>query len=91
MNQKEQWSSQSVNELVYISMCVLCNTGKGHQDDKMFIRADVYSTLIASRSVVLFFIAAVIHKFDYVFAENGTVQYKEGKLISKQVIDFVCL
>ena len=28
---------------------------------------------------------AVIHKFDYVFAENGTVQFKEGKLISKQV------
>ncbi|CAL8304896.1 unnamed protein product [Merluccius merluccius] len=28
----------------------------------------------------------VIHKFDYVFAENGTVQYKEGKLISKQAI-----
>ncbi|XP_016402205.1 phosphomannomutase 1-like [Sinocyclocheilus rhinocerous] len=26
----------------------------------------------------------VIHKFDYVFAENGTVQYKDGKLISKQ-------
>ncbi|MBN3323432.1 PMM1 Phosphomannomutase, partial [Atractosteus spatula] len=28
----------------------------------------------------------VIHKFDYVFAENGTVQYKDGKLISKQAI-----
>uniref|UniRef100_A0A672ZPY7 Phosphomannomutase n=1 Tax=Sphaeramia orbicularis TaxID=375764 RepID=A0A672ZPY7_9TELE len=25
----------------------------------------------------------VIHKFDYVFAENGTVQYKDGKLLSK--------
>ncbi|XP_039621407.1 phosphomannomutase 1 [Polypterus senegalus] len=28
----------------------------------------------------------VIQKFDYVFAENGTVQYKDGKLISKQAI-----
>ncbi|KAJ3600762.1 hypothetical protein NHX12_031737 [Muraenolepis orangiensis] len=28
----------------------------------------------------------VIQKFDYVFAENGTVQYKEGRLISKQAI-----
>ncbi|XP_058874788.1 phosphomannomutase 1-like [Acipenser ruthenus] len=27
----------------------------------------------------------VIHKFDYVFAENGTVQYKDRKLLSKQV------
>ncbi|XP_063164368.1 phosphomannomutase 1 [Candoia aspera] len=28
----------------------------------------------------------VINKFDYVFAENGTVQYKNGQLISKQAI-----
>ncbi|KAM9784004.1 phosphomannomutase 1 [Syngnathus typhle] len=28
----------------------------------------------------------VIHKFDYVFVENGTVQYKNGKLHSKQAI-----
>ncbi|TWW69506.1 Phosphomannomutase 1 [Takifugu flavidus] len=28
----------------------------------------------------------VIHKFDYVFAENGTVQYKDGKLVSKHAI-----
>ncbi|KAL4647851.1 phosphomannomutase 1 isoform X1 [Arapaima gigas] len=28
----------------------------------------------------------VVQKFDYVFAENGTVQYKDGKLISKQAI-----
>ncbi|XP_021480813.1 phosphomannomutase 1 isoform X1 [Oncorhynchus mykiss] len=28
----------------------------------------------------------VIQKFDYVFAENGTVQYKDGKLLSKQAI-----
>ncbi|XP_031432817.1 phosphomannomutase 1 [Clupea harengus] len=28
----------------------------------------------------------VIRKFDYVFAENGTVQYKDGKLLSKQAI-----
>uniref|UniRef100_A0A8C7XA81 Phosphomannomutase n=1 Tax=Oryzias sinensis TaxID=183150 RepID=A0A8C7XA81_9TELE len=28
----------------------------------------------------------VIHKFDYVFAENGTVQYKDGKLVSKHTI-----
>ncbi|XP_008328460.1 phosphomannomutase 1 [Cynoglossus semilaevis] len=28
----------------------------------------------------------VVHKFDYVFAENGTVQYKDGKLISKHAI-----
>lgn len=28
----------------------------------------------------------VIHKFDYVFAENGTVQYKDRKLLSKQAI-----
>lgn len=27
----------------------------------------------------------MIHKFDYVFAENGTVQYKDGKLFSKHV------
>uniref|UniRef100_A0A674P8N0 Phosphomannomutase n=1 Tax=Takifugu rubripes TaxID=31033 RepID=A0A674P8N0_TAKRU len=27
-----------------------------------------------------------IHKFDYVFAENGTVQYKDGKLVSKHAI-----
>ncbi|XP_077590066.1 phosphomannomutase 1 [Stigmatopora nigra] len=28
----------------------------------------------------------VIYKFDYVFAENGTVQYKDGKLRSKYTI-----
>uniref|UniRef100_A0A1A8SH86 Phosphomannomutase n=1 Tax=Nothobranchius rachovii TaxID=451742 RepID=A0A1A8SH86_9TELE len=28
----------------------------------------------------------VIHKFDYVFAENGTVQYKDGKLLTKHAI-----
>ncbi|XP_056653414.1 phosphomannomutase 1 isoform X1 [Monodelphis domestica] len=28
----------------------------------------------------------VIEKFDYVFAENGTVQYKNGRLLSKQTI-----
>ncbi|XP_051905933.1 phosphomannomutase 1 [Hippocampus zosterae] len=28
----------------------------------------------------------VIHKFDYVFAENGTVQYKDGRLHSTQAI-----
>uniref|UniRef100_A0A8B9U5L2 Phosphomannomutase n=1 Tax=Anas zonorhyncha TaxID=75864 RepID=A0A8B9U5L2_9AVES len=28
----------------------------------------------------------VISKFDYVFAENGTVQYKNGRLVSKQAI-----
>ncbi|XP_044158001.1 phosphomannomutase 1 [Bufo gargarizans] len=28
----------------------------------------------------------VIHKFDYVFAENGTVQYKDGQLLSRQAI-----
>ncbi|XP_066489674.1 phosphomannomutase 1 [Tiliqua scincoides] len=28
----------------------------------------------------------VIDKFDYVFAENGTVQYKNGQLVSKQTI-----
>lgn len=28
---------------------------------------------------------SVIDKFDYVFAENGTVQYKNGQLVSKQV------
>lgn len=28
---------------------------------------------------------SVINKFDYVFAENGTVQYKNGQLVSKQV------
>lgn len=27
----------------------------------------------------------MIHKFDYVFAENGTVQYKDGKFVSKHV------
>lgn len=27
----------------------------------------------------------VIENFDYVFAENGTVQYKHGRLLSKQV------
>lgn len=30
-------------------------------------------------------IPEVIEKFDYVFAENGTVQYKHGRLLSKQV------
>ncbi|XP_077133481.1 phosphomannomutase 1 [Ranitomeya variabilis] len=28
----------------------------------------------------------VIQKFDYVFAENGTVQYKDGRLLSRQAI-----
>ncbi|XP_006002016.1 phosphomannomutase 1 isoform X2 [Latimeria chalumnae] len=28
----------------------------------------------------------VVHKYDYVFAENGTVQFKNGKLITKQAI-----
>ncbi|XP_068435671.1 phosphomannomutase 1-like [Clinocottus analis] len=28
----------------------------------------------------------VMQKFDYVFAENGTVQYKDGKLLSKHAI-----
>ncbi|KAM3914737.1 phosphomannomutase 1 isoform 1-T1 [Leptodactylus fuscus] len=28
----------------------------------------------------------VIQKFDYVFAENGTVQYKDGRLLSTQAI-----
>ncbi|XP_043346610.1 phosphomannomutase 1 isoform X3 [Dermochelys coriacea] len=28
----------------------------------------------------------VIDKFDYVFAENGTVQYKNGQLVAKQAI-----
>ena len=28
----------------------------------------------------------VIHKFDYVFPENGLVAYKEGKLIDKMDI-----
>ncbi|KAF3846750.1 hypothetical protein F7725_003828 [Dissostichus mawsoni] len=28
----------------------------------------------------------VVDKFDYVFAENGTVQYKDGKLFSKHAI-----
>ncbi|KAM5148246.1 phosphomannomutase 1 [Mantella aurantiaca] len=28
----------------------------------------------------------VVHKFDYVFAENGTVQYKDGQLLSRQAI-----
>lgn len=27
----------------------------------------------------------MIHKFDYVFAENGTVQYKDGRLLSRHV------
>ncbi|KAH0616844.1 hypothetical protein JD844_028268 [Phrynosoma platyrhinos] len=31
-------------------------------------------------------IPTVIDKFDYVFAENGTVQYKNGQLVSKQAI-----
>lgn len=30
-------------------------------------------------------VTEVIEKFDYVFAENGTVQYKHGRLLSKQV------
>lgn len=32
-----------------------------------------------------FLLPSVIDKFDYVFAENGTVQYKNGQLVSKQV------
>lgn len=34
---------------------------------------------------LLFLPPSVIDKFDYVFAENGTVQYKNGQLVSKQV------
>lgn len=34
-------------------------------------------------------VLSVIHKFDYVFAENGTVQYKDGKLVSKHVSEHV--
>uniref|UniRef100_A0A8C5QLB9 Phosphomannomutase n=1 Tax=Leptobrachium leishanense TaxID=445787 RepID=A0A8C5QLB9_9ANUR len=28
----------------------------------------------------------VVQKFDYIFAENGTVQYKEGQLLTRQAI-----
>lgn len=31
----------------------------------------------------------MIHKFDYVFAENGTVQYKDGKLVYKHVSEHI--
>lgn len=34
-------------------------------------------------------VLSVIHKFDYVFAENGTVQYKDGKLVSKHVSEHI--
>ena len=37
------------------------------------------------RFPLLFSPLSVIDKFDYVFAENGTVQYKNGQLVSKQV------
>lgn len=37
------------------------------------------------RFMVLFPSPTVIDKFDYVFAENGTVQYKNGQLVAKQV------
>lgn len=42
-----------------------------------------------SLSHAIFFLSwpQVIEKFDYVFAENGTVQYKHGRLLSKQVSD----
>uniref|UniRef100_A0A8B9F014 Phosphomannomutase n=1 Tax=Amazona collaria TaxID=241587 RepID=A0A8B9F014_9PSIT len=36
--------------------------------------------------MVVFPSPTVIDKFDYVFAENGTVQYKNGQLVSKQAI-----
>lgn len=41
---------------------------------------------VRSKAGTLWLSLAVIHKYDYVFAENGTVQYKDGKLLSKQVI-----
>lgn len=39
--------------------------------------------------ILCVFSLSVIHKFDYVFAENGTVQYKDGKLLSKHVSEFI--
>lgn len=46
------------------------------------------SGYLVSRSLFLpwpLHVPKVIEKFDYVFAENGTVQYKHGRLLSKQV------
>lgn len=37
-----------------------------------------------------FFFVAVITDYDYVFAENGLVAYKNGELIGTQVI-FICI
>lgn len=52
-----------------------------------------FSCLLASNGTWshVFFLSWLLHgpevieKFDYVFAENGTVQYKHGRLLSKQV------
>ena len=37
------------------------------------------------------FIIVVVKKFDYVFAENGLVAFKNGELIEKQVITILLL
>lgn len=45
--------------------------------------------MITFSLILSVFSLSVIHKFDYVFAENGTVQYKDGKLFSKHVREFI--
>lgn len=48
--------------------------------------------MILSSPILWVFSLSVIHKFDYVFAENGTVQYKDGILLSKHVSECIfCL
>lgn len=60
-----------LSRLNVLSSCVICDLGW------TWVSAPVIKWLMCS--------LAVIHKFDYVFAENGTVQYKDGKLVSKHV------
>ena len=47
----------------------------------MYINKYRYDTLMW---VVVFFFT-VVHEYDYVFAENGLVAYKEGKQIGQEV------
>lgn len=44
-------------------------------------------------SLIISLSVSVIHKFDYVFSENGLVAYKAGALIGQQVsiVEYKCL
>ncbi|MEE6502666.1 hypothetical protein FKM82_004593 [Ascaphus truei] len=60
--------------------CTEMITGLDHSDDPEL--EGRYVSILRSLS----FLLPVVHKFDYVFAENGTVQYKDGVLLSRQAI-----